>query len=121
MTIIELLNSDPMRAEQGSSPPPNSAAIPLPIAFWDPEFRCRPRTQLIGKWLIYRMFSTWSGRFWGTAARFVPDLRDKRTGPATAGPRHLSSRCGAGGRGLRVGAQAVDEVGQPKLPLAGKG
>src|ERR1700732_411169 len=111
MTITELLNSDFMHETQGSDALPNSAAGSLPTAFWDPEFRCRPHTQLIGKWLMYRRFSTWKGRFWEAAARFLPDLREKRTGLATVGPHHASSRCGAGGRALRVGAQAVDEVG----------
>src|SRR5437879_5017555 len=118
MIIIELINSDSMRAERASGPPPNSAAIPLPIAFCDPEFRCRPHTQLIDKCLMYRRFSTWSGRFWETAARFLPGLREERTGSATVGPHHTSSRRGAGGRGLRVGAQAVDEIGKADLPLA---
>src|ERR1700731_4856523 len=52
------------------------------------------------------------------AVRFLPGLRDKRTGSAAAGPRHASSRCRAGGWGLRVGAQAVDEVGQAGVSLA---
>src|SRR4029077_2879426 len=54
----------------------------------------------------------------GAAARFLPGLRDKPAGSAAAGPRHASSRCRAGGWGLRVGAQAVDEVGKAELSLA---
>src|SRR6266478_9415224 len=107
-----------VRTRQGSSPSPNSAAIPLPTAFWDPEFRCRPVAQLVSKWLIYLMLPTWRGLFWEAAARFLPGLREKRMGSATVGPRHGSSRCGAGGRGLRVGLQAVDEVGEAELPCA---
>src|SRR6267378_3586872 len=103
MSITQLTNGDSMLARQGSNPSSNSAAIPLPTAFWDPEFRCRPVAQLVSKWLIYLMLPTWSGRFWEAAARFLPELRDKRTGSAIAGPRRASSRCGAVGRGLRVG------------------
>src|SRR5438552_1630566 len=110
MTIIELLNGDSRRADQGSDRPPNSTAIPLPTAFWDPEFRCRPFVQLIIKWLIYRMFLTWRERFWGLWRDSSLMSGTSGTEAATAGPRYAS--------GLPVGAQAVDEVGKAELPLA---
>src|SRR5712671_3884775 len=107
-----------MRATQESGPPPNSAAIPLPTAFWDPEFRCRPFAQLVSKWLIYLMLPTWRGSFGGLRRDLSLSSGTNRMGSATVGPRHASSRCGAGGWGLRVGAQAVDEVGEAELPVA---
>src|SRR5258708_2557063 len=115
MTIIELLMMGHVRTRQGSNPSSNSAAIPLPTAFWDPEFRCRPVAQLVSKWLIYLMLPTWRGLSWEAAARFLPGLREKRTRSATVGPRRASSGCRAGGWGLRVGAQVVDEIGEAEL------
>src|SRR6266436_5154862 len=77
MSFTQFSNGDSMRVKQGSNPSSNSAAIPLPTAFWDPEFRCRPFAQLLSKWLIYLMLPTWRGSLLGAAARFVPELRDQ--------------------------------------------
>src|SRR6266436_6387962 len=118
MSFTQFSNGDSMRVKQGSNPSSNSAAIPLPTAFWDPEFRCRPFAQLLSKWLIYLMLPTWRGSLLGAAARFVPELRDKRTGSAAADPCHASSGCRAVGWGLRVGPQAGDEIGEAELPCA---
>src|SRR6266436_4418214 len=99
MTIIELLMIGHVRTRQGSNPSSNSAAIPLPTAFWDPEFRCRPVAQLVSKWLIYLMLPTWRGLFWEAAARFLPGLRERGWGRAPAGPGTGRYGVGAGGRG----------------------
>src|ERR1700730_2975119 len=107
-----------MRAAQVAGQPPNSAAVPLPTAFWELEIplpAVRPNHHQMAD--IPNVFDV-ERTLLEAAARFVPCLRDKRTGSATAGPRHAWSRGGAGGWGLRVGAQAVDEVSQGALPPA---
>ena len=75
--------------------------IPLPAPCWlpadcvlVPELRCRRHPELIGKWLMYRMFSAWRGRIRGAAARFLPALREKPM--ASAMPDPAAHRHGAG-------------------------
>src|SRR6266478_9160355 len=117
MLLEQLLNGDSMLAKQGSNPSSNSAAIPLPNAFWAPEFRCRPFAQLVSKWLIYLMLPTWRERFWEAAARFLPGLREKRTGSATAGPPSRIVRVPRRWRGL-AGRRAGGRRSQPSRAAA---
>ena len=69
-----------MRMIRGKTPPPNSAAGPLPNRIWAPKFRCRPAPPKSLKLLIYIALSASDGRFSGAKTDF------SAVGSGTPGP-----------------------------------